>query len=261
MKRPPRKLGIVAAPGWFDPTLHEFMQRHPDELVVTQTILPPPGFDWSFEQISQSGPALMTASRLLAEAGSEIIAQVGPAFAYRVGGSASGARELGRRLSAACGVPVVLNGVTVLDTLQQLGCRRVAVACPYYSPPWKHGFVQFLEQQGLVVVAAQTFVEQGLFDNQEQVTASNYGFSEDLVRTSVRRTRAAAPDAEAMLITGSGVRTLRWLEDMEAELGLPLVSADGTLYRGVLRLLDLQPNARGPWAATPVTNTNQIEGE
>ena len=116
-----------------------------------------------------------------------------------------------------------------------------AVACPYYSPPWKHGFVQFLKQQGLVFVAAQPFVEQGLFDKQQQVTASNDGFSEDLVRTSVRRTRAAAPDAEAMLITGSGVRTLHWIEETEAELGLPLVSADGTLYRSVLCQLGPQP--------------------
>ncbi len=243
--RAPRRLGIIAAPGWFDPTLHEFMQRHAGELAVTQTILPPPGFDWSFEQIAQSGPALMTAARLLAEAGSEVIAQVGPAFAYRVGGSASGARALGRRLSAATGVPVLLNGVTVLDTLQQLGCRRVAVACPYYSAQWKSGFVQFLEQQGLHVVAAQSFVEQGLFDSQEQVAASHYGFSDDLVKQSVRRTRAAAPDAEALLITGSGVRTLHWIEDMQAELGLPLVAADDTLYRSVLQQFGLPVNTRG----------------
>lgn len=243
--RAPRKLGIIATPGWFDPTLHEFMQRHPGEINVTQTILPLPGFDWSFEQISQSGPALMTAARLLAEAGSEVIAQVGPAFAYRVGGSASGARELGRRLSAECGVPVVLNGVAVLDTLQRLACRRVAVACPYYSPQWKEGFVQFLEQQGLQVVGAQTFVEQGLFANQEQVAASHYGFSEEVVRESVRRTRAGAREAEALLITGSGVRTLRWLDAMEHELGLPLVSADGVLYRSVMRLFDLPANTAG----------------
>ena len=239
-----RKLGVIAAPGWFDPTAGEFMVRRADALEATQTILPPPGFDWSFEQIAQSEPGLETAARLLAEAGCEVIAQVGPAFAYRIGGSVDGARALGQRLSEACGAPVVLNGVAVLDALRETGCRRIAVSCPYYSQPWKQGFVQFLEQQGFSVAAAQTFVDQGIFARQEEVSARNYAFTESEVMASVRRTRASAPSAEAVVVSGSGVRTLNWVEELEREFGIPIIAADLALYRAVLKTLDLRPNTK-----------------
>lgn len=110
-----KKLGIIAAPGWFDPTLSEFVSRHGCELQVTQTILAPAGFDYSFEAIRQSGDVLEVAACQLAEAGVDFIAQVGPAFAYLAGGAPAGARQLQQHLSDACGVSVILNGVAVLD--------------------------------------------------------------------------------------------------------------------------------------------------
>lgn len=239
-----RKLGIIAAPGWFDPTMGEFMQRHPDELKVTQTIMPPPGFDYSFGQIASSEPALEASARLLAEAGSQVVAQVGPAFAYLIGKSPAGARALGQRLSDACGVPVMLNGVAVLDAMDEIGCRRVAVACPYYSPEWKQTLLQFLIEANLSVESFQTFVEQGIFPSQDEVSARRYDFTDAEVIESVRRTRASGPYAEAVLIGGSGVRTLSWIEDLQSELGLPLISADHSLYQSVLKIIGLKPNAR-----------------
>lgn len=239
--RRPRRLGIIAAPGWFDPTMREFMERHPGDLEVTQTILTPPGFDYSFESIENSEPALESAARVLAEAGSELIAQVGPAFAYQVGRSPSNARGLSRRLSAACGVDVVLNGVAVLDALDDLGCRRVAVACPYYNPQWKQKFLGFLDVAGYSVESAQTFVEQGIFASQADVDARRWEFSDAEILASIRRTRAAAAHAEAIIVTGSGVRTLRWAEELQRELGIPLLSADFVLYKDVTRRLELAP--------------------
>jgi maleate cis-trans isomerase len=45
-----------------------------------------------------------------------------------------------------------------------------------------------------------------------------------------------------VLIGGSGVRTLRWIEGLETELGVPLVSADRTLYLSVLKVMGLAEN-------------------
>jgi maleate cis-trans isomerase len=237
------KLGIIAAPGWFDRTMQEFLLRHAHELDVTQTILPPVGFDYSFEQIRASLPWLERSARLLVEAGAQVIAQVGPAFAYQLGQNPSGAKAVGQQLSSACGVPVVLNGVAVLEALEQLDRRRIAVACPYYNPAWQQEFSGFLQDANYVIDHFGTFVTQGIIATHDLVAARNYRFTDDEVMRSVRQTRADAPLAEVLVIGGSGVRTLHWIESLEQELGIPLVSADRALYRAVLGRLALEPQA------------------
>ncbi|MCX7054305.1 MAG: hypothetical protein NTU56_08855 [Proteobacteria bacterium] len=75
------------------------------------------------------------------------------------------------------------------------------------------------------------------------MSARHYRFSEDEVFASLRRTRATAPDAEAMIIVGTGIRTAHWIDRLERDLGLPLVPADTSLYRVVGRHFELLPAA------------------
>lgn len=234
-----RRLGIITAPGWMDPNAPDLEGLYPGRLHMQQTILPPPGFDYSFASIAASEPHLIAAATMLAEAGCELIVQDGPGFGCLIGKTPAGARAAGGRISQACGVPVVLNAVALLDELDRLGARKVAVAAPYYSPPWKEMFTEFLRQGGYSIEAFQTFVEQGLFPDQASVSARHYKFSEDEVLASLGRTRAAAAAAEAMIIVGTGIRTARWHDRLERQLGLPLVPADTSMYRAVARWLHL----------------------
>ena len=234
-----RRLGIISAPGWIDPNAPDLEWLYPGRLQLQQTIMPPPGFDYSFEAGAASEPHLVTAARLLAEAGCELIIQDGPSFGCLVGGTPAGTREAGERISQACGVPVVLNVVAILDELDRLGARRIAVGAPYYSPALKSLLLDFLQQGGYRIEAFQTFVEQGLFPDQASVAARRYQFSEDEVLTSLGRTRAAAPGAEAMVVLGTGIRTARWLDRLEQAVGLPLVPADSSLYRVAARRLGI----------------------
>jgi maleate cis-trans isomerase len=228
-----RRLGIISAPGWIDPNLPELERAYPGALQMQQTILAPPGFDYSFAAMAASEPQLVTAATLLAEAGCEFIVQDGPGFGCLIGGSPAGARAAGERIGRACGVTVTLNAVALLDELDRLGARRVAVAAPYYSPEWKAMFTEFLRRGDYRIEAFGTFVEQGLFPDQAAVAARQYRFHMDEVLASLRRTRAAAPEAEVLLITGTGIRTLGWLGALQHELGLPLVAADEALRRAV----------------------------
>ena len=238
---PQRRLGIISAPGWIDPNLPDLERAYPGALQMQQTILPPPGFDYSFVSIAASEPHLVTAATLLAEAGCEFIIQDGPGFGCLIGGSPEGARAAGQRISRASGVPVTLNAVALLDELDRLGARRIAVASPYYSPEWKTMFTEFLQRGEYRIEAFQTFVEQGLFPDQATVAARRYQFHRDEVLASLRRTRAAAPGAEALLITGTGIRTFGWLGALQLELGLPLIAADDSLRRAVGRQFGLSP--------------------
>lgn len=234
------KLGIIAAPGWFDPTQQEFSSLCPDGVDSTQTILGPIGFDYSFDQIEQLEPHFINAGQLLAEAGSQLLAQVGPAFAYFHDNTPQGARALQYRISQACGTPVILNGVAVLDALQTFDCQRIALACPYYDPHWKARFLQFLQPLNLTIDSYQTFVEQGIFATQAEVDARHYRFSDEEIKESIRRTRIAAPKAEMVLVGGAGVRFITIIEELEEELGIPVLSADVALYWAISRALGIE---------------------
>jgi maleate cis-trans isomerase len=233
------RLGIVAAPGWIDPNLPALERMFPGQLQLQQTIMPPAGFDYSFPAIARSEPHIIEAGRLLAEAGCELIIQDGPGFGCLIGQTPDGARAAGERMSAACGVPLLLNIVAILDELERLGAWRVAVAAPYYSPEWKAMLTAFLGSGPYRIEAFQTFVEQGLFRDQASVSARHYQFSEDEVLASLARTRDAAPAASALVVVGTGIRTSHWIERLERELELPVVAADTSLYRQVQRAFGL----------------------
>jgi len=233
------RLGIVAAPGWIDPNLPALERLFPGQLHLQQTIMPPAGFDYSFPAIARSEPHIIDAARLLAEAGCELVIQDGPGFGCLIGETPDGARATGERISQACGVPVLLNIVAILDELERLGATRVAVAAPYYSPQWKAMFTAFLGHGPYRIDAFQTFVEQGLFPDQTSVSARHYQFSEDEVLSSLSRTRSAAPSADALVVVGTGIRTSHWIGRLERELALPVVAADTSLYRRAQQMFGL----------------------
>ncbi|PKI00490.1 hypothetical protein [Glaciecola sp. 33A] len=234
------KLGIIAAPGWIDPTAREFSSLSNQVIDIAQTIMPPVGFDYSFEQIEQVEPHIETAAQLLKEAGSELIIQVGPAFAYFNNYTAAGARALQQRLTDACGCKVILNGVAVLDAIQDLARKRVILACPYYDEQWKSRFLTFLQSVDVVIEGCQTFTEQGLFASQQEVDARHYHFSEKEIKQSIRLARASAPNAELVLVGGAGLRFLNIIEGLEQEFGVPVVSADVALHWATAKALNIE---------------------
>jgi maleate cis-trans isomerase len=234
------KLGIIAAPGWIDPTAREFSGLCYQAIDIAQTIMPPVGFDYSFEQIEQAEPHLAYAAQLLKEAGSEVIIQVGPAFAYFNDYTAAGARALQQRLTDASGCQVILNGVAVLDAIHALDCKHVVLACPYYNEQWKSRFLIFLQSVNIVIEGCQTFTEQGLFASQQEVDARHYHFSEEEIKQSIRLSRASAPNAEMVLVGGSGVRCLNIIEKLEQEFGVPVLSADVALHWATANALNIE---------------------
>jgi len=235
-----KRLGIIGAPGWFDPTANEFLLRHSGQIDVTQTILGPPGFDWSFASIRASEPHLLDAARLLVEAGCECIAQVGPAFAYQAGGgTVAGAHALSQRLSEATGVPVLLNGCAVLDSLDAIGVHTFTAVFPYYNEEWKHEFCRFMERSGYALEGRKTFVDLGIIPTQAEVDLRRYRFTEGEVLSAIDANLKSSYCSQAVVVSGSGVRTLSWLRRVQADIQRPIISADGALYSAVCRAMNL----------------------
>ncbi|WP_406690985.1 maleate cis-trans isomerase [Saccharopolyspora sp. ID03-671] len=126
-----------------------------------------------------------------------------------------GAREQVDKLRAVTGVPTSSTSFAFVHAAARLGLSRVAVAATYPAEVAAR-FVEFLHAAGLDVVDVAA---RGI------VTAAEVG---TLGREAVLEFAAAHdhPDAEALLLPDTALHTAAWLEDLEARVGKPVLTAN-----------------------------------
>jgi maleate cis-trans isomerase len=127
----------------------------------------------------------------------------------------AGAEEQVRNLSAAAGVPASSTSFAFVHAAQALGIRTVAVAASYPEEVARC-FVEFLGQGGLEVLSMSSA---GI------VTAAEVGRLPDdaVVELAVRNDN---PDADALLIPDTAMRTVGLVARLEERLGKPVLTAN-----------------------------------
>lgn len=134
-----------------------------------------------------------------------------------------GAQEQARRLAQHAGRPASSTSLAFAGAVQALGVTRVAVAASYPADLAGH-FRRFLAAAGIDVVG---FAARGIF------TAGEVGH---LGRQDVLSMIGAVdlPEAEALLVPDTAMHSLLWIEDFEAALGKPVLSANQvTVWEGM----------------------------
>jgi maleate cis-trans isomerase len=123
------------------------------------------------------------------------------------------------------GVPATSTSFAFTDALRMLGLRRVAVAATYPADVARR-FVDFLGQAGVEVVALSC---RGI------VTAAEVG---TLGRDAVLDFVAANdhPAAEAIVVPDTALHTVAWLDELEAGVGKPVLTANQVSVWAGLRL-------------------------
>jgi maleate cis-trans isomerase len=145
-----------------------------------------------------------------------------------------GARDQASGVAAAAGVPASSTSIAFVDAARHLGVRRVAVAASYPEDVAQH-FVAFLREGGIEVVAMGshgiiTAAEVGTLDSQQVVAMV---------------TAADHPDAEALLVPDTAMHTLTIIDELEAAVGKPVLTANQvTVWKG-LQLLGPVPALPG----------------
>lgn len=136
-----------------------------------------------------------------------------------------GAREQVAALSARSGVPATSTSFAFVDAAHALGIRRVAVAATYPSEVAEH-FVVFLTSGGLDVVQATS---RGI------LTAAEVGRlgQEDVLELAKANDH---PSADAVLLPDTALHSIAWLDNIEAELGKPVLTANQVSIWAGLRL-------------------------
>ncbi|MEV0071560.1 maleate cis-trans isomerase [Amycolatopsis sp. NPDC050768] len=134
-----------------------------------------------------------------------------------------GARDQADRLSAVAGVPASSTSFAFVHAAQALGVKRVAVAASYPDDVARL-FVDFLAAGGVEVL---TMASAGID------TAAEVGRLEPqaVVRLAVANNH---PEADAVLVPDTAMRTLGEINTIETALGKPVLTANQvTIWEGL----------------------------
>jgi maleate cis-trans isomerase len=127
----------------------------------------------------------------------------------------AGAQEQLDRMASQYGVPATSTSFAFVTAAHAVGVRRVAVAATYPQDVAER-FVQFLGEGGVEVLSLSS---RGI------ITAAEVGTlgREDVLELVVANDH---PDADAVLLPDTALHTVRWLDDLEARVGKPVLTAN-----------------------------------
>ncbi|WP_328560660.1 aspartate/glutamate racemase family protein [Streptomyces coelicoflavus] len=143
-----------------------------------------------------------------------------------------GAHEQVRALARAAGLPASSTSFAFVHAAKEIGARRVSIGATYPDDVARL-FADFLGAAGIEV---SDVVSSGI------ITAAEVGtWTEDEVLALARA--ADRPDAQAVLLPDTALRTAAHIPALEKELGKPVLTANQvTVWEG-LRLADRRVNA------------------
>jgi maleate isomerase len=126
------------------------------------------------------------------------------------------------RLNGLAGAPATTAARAILAALAHLGVRRLALATPYPEAISAAGRT-YWEMAGLEVVRHRRL--EGVVNIYEETTE----------RVQALARAADAPDAQAVLISGTGLPTADVVAPLEGVLGKPVVTSQGAMLWWALR--------------------------
>ena len=167
----------------------------------------PEGFDAVVSRI----PA---AAEKLAAAGADAIELTGTSLTFYKGEAYN--QQLREAVTKASGLRATTMSNGVIDGLKAVGAKRVAVATAY-NEVVNDRLRAFLKEHGL-----EPLVVKGL--GIEAMTDVDKVTQNDLIQFGAR-VRAMAPEADSLLVSCGGFRTLEIIAPLEAKTGVPVISS------------------------------------
>ena len=152
-------------------------------------------------------------------------------------------------------VPLHMAGMSLVEALNEIGARSIAVNGGYFWPDWREGTTRFLADGGFDVLYSGNFVDHGLMATQEEVNEATWIFPGDFAMRSFEYVAEQAPEADALVIIGmpnfrraDGLpqRPVSILREIEAAIGKPIIASDCALYWNVFRTLGVAPVGAQP---------------
>ena len=243
-------VGFVSAPGGFDCSPQEFLRVAPQRTGVIQRVLSIQGYDQTLpiEGRARSFHLIEEAVMALGFSRCQVVGQVGSNWVHCTGTTPGQIEELCDDLGERANLTFLMAGHCIVMALRDMGARKITVSNGYYRPDWAFGINRYLEQAGFDICYQGNLIDQGIYPDidalaeSERATFWDYPVS-DATRSLLAAHRAA-PAADAIVVTGGGVRTLDCIDAIETMTGKPVVASDVSLYWAMLRALGAKPPGR-----------------
>ncbi|NSC21884.1 decarboxylase [Streptomyces albus subsp. chlorinus] len=229
---PQRGVGIVAP---FDFALDRELWRWvPDDvsLHLTRTPFVPVEVSLDLARLVSEHETLREAVRALSAVAPEVVAYACTSGSF-VGGTA-GERAMTAAMEDAGDVPALTTSGALLDALREIGARRIALVTPY-TKSVTDSLEEYLDEAG-IGITGRCYL--GLTRHIWRVP---YRDVVDMAREAV----VDAPDA--LFISCTNLPTYDVIPQLEAELRMPVLSANQVTMWAALRALGKQ--AVGPYQA------------
>ena len=159
-------------------------------------------------------PKIPAAAEQLAEAGAEAIELTGTSLTFYKGEAFN--QRLRQAVIDASGLPATTMSDGVIDGLKAVGARNVAVATAY-NDVVNGRLDAFLREHGLNPIVVTGMGIEAIADV-DSVT------QDDLIEFGAR-VHATAPEADSMLVSCGGFRTLEIISPLEDRTGVPVISS------------------------------------
>ncbi len=231
-----RRIGVLVPPG--NPTVQAELGR-----------MAPPGVSFHYARLEAPGVASVPGAtegmverarlfvagldgpaRALAEGRPDVAVLAHTASSYTTG--FANEPQLIARLSSAAGCPAITAARAIVDALARLGIRRLALGTPYSEAVSAQGLA-YWKESGLTVVRHRRL--EGVVNVYEETEAR----AAELVRD------ADAPEAEAVLLSGTGLPTAGMIDALERELGKPVVTSNQAMLWSALEAVGLREPVAG----------------
>jgi arylmalonate decarboxylase len=159
-------------------------------------------------------PKIPAAAENLAAAGAEAIELTGTSLTFYKGEAFN--QKLRETVTKASGLKATTMSNGVIDGLKAVGAKRVAVATAYNDDVNErlHAF--------LIEHSLEPLIVKGL--GIEAMTDVDKVTQNDLIEFGAR-VRAMAPEADSLLVSCGGFRTLEIIAPLEAKTGVPVISS------------------------------------
>lgn len=246
----PQQVGFTSPPHDFDAAPTDFLRIAPETVGVHGRMLHLQGYQHQLTQRTDNFHLLEEFVECMANNGADVCAQVGSNWVHAGGKTPKDIRAFCDRLQDKYQTPLHMAGMCLVEALQELNVEKVALNSVYYWPDWRDGLARFLRDAGFDLQYVGNFVDQGFYQNQEQVNDLTWIFPGDLARKSMEYVADQTPQAEAIVVNGmpnfrrqDGLpqRMVSIAEELETNIGKPIVSSDFALYWRIFKTLGISP--------------------
>lgn len=145
------------------------------------------------------------------------------------------AAEITGRITAATGRPAIATADAILAALRMLETRRVLLVTPYIQQVHQRE-IDYLAANELTVVGGSCL---GVDTNTEMARIAPAAITEQV------RAAAVGVTADACFISCTAIRSAGLIEDLEASLGMPVITSNQALAWHALRTLGVKRQVAG----------------